>query len=143
MVLKAQFEESYLTPALFARLGAFFGALAALLVAVGLYGTLAYRVNRRVAEIGLRMALGAARGQVLWMILRDCLVMVAAGLVLGLPLAWMGSRLMAAMLYQLSPHDPLSLAAAAFGVVLVSLAAALVPARRAASVEPMEALRTE
>jgi len=143
MVLKAQFEESYLTPALFARLGAFFGALAALLVAVGLYGTLAYRVNRRVAEIGLRMALGAARGQVLWMILRDCLVIVAAGLVLGLPLAWMGSRLMAAMLYQLSPHDPLSLAAAAFGVVLVSLAAALVPARRAASVEPMEALRTE
>ncbi len=143
MLLKSQFEESYLTPTLFARLGAFFGALAALLVAVGLYGTLAYRVNRRVAEIGLRMALGAARGQVLWMVLRDSLGMVAAGLVMGLPLAWMGSRLMAAMLYQLSPHDPVSLAAAALGVVVVSLAAALVPARRAAGVEPMEALRAE
>jgi predicted permease len=143
MVLKAQFEESYLTPTLFARLGAFFGALAALLVAVGLYGTLAYRVNRRVTEIGLRMALGAARGQVLWMILRDSLAMVAAGLAVGLPLAWIGSQLMAAMLYQLSPHDPVSLAAAALGVVVVSLAAALVPARRAASVEPMQALRAE
>ncbi len=143
MLLKSQFEESYLTPTLFARLGAFFGALAALLVAVGLYGTLAYRVNRRVAEIGLRMALGAARGQVLWMVLRDSLGMVAAGLVMGLPLAWMGSRLMAAMLYQLSPHDPVSLAAAALGVAVVSLAAALVPARRAAGVEPMEALRAE
>ncbi len=143
MLLKSQFEESYLTPTLFARLGAFFGALAALLVAVGLYGTLAYRVNRRVAEIGLRMALGAGRGQVLWMVLRGSLGMVAAGLVIGLPLAWMGSRLMAAMLYQLSPHDPVSLAAAALGVAVVSLAAALVPARRAAGVEPMEALRAE
>jgi predicted permease len=143
ILLKAQFEESYLTPTLFARLGAFFGALAALLVAVGLYGTLAYRVNRRVTEIGLRMALGAARGQVLWMVLHDSLTMVVGGLAFGLPLAWMGSRLMAAMLFQLSPHDPASLAAAALGVVLVSLAAALVPARRAASVEPMQALRSE
>jgi predicted permease len=143
MVLSAQFEETYLMPALFARLGAFFGGLAALLVAVGLYGTLAYRVSRRTLEIGVRMALGAARQQVLWMILQDSLILIAAGLVVGLPLAWFGSRVMATMLYKLPPHDPVSFVAAALGVVGVSVAAALLPARRAASVEPMQALRTE
>ena len=142
-VLETQFAETYLMPALFARLGAFFGGLAALLVAVGLYGTLAYRVNRRVAEIGVRMALGAARGQVLWMILQDSLVLVAAGLAVGLPLAWFGSKVMASMLYKLPLHDPLSLTAAGFGVLAVSLAAAFLPARRAASIEPMAALRME
>jgi len=143
IVLAAQFEESYLMPTLFARLGAFFGGLAALLVAVGLYGTLAYRVSRRTLEIGVRMALGAERKQVLWMILRDSLVLIAAGLGVGLPLAWFGSKLMASMLYKLPAHDPVSFVAAGVGVLAVSLAAALLPARRAASVEPMEALRTE
>ena len=143
MVLSAQFEESYLMPTLFARLGAFFGGLAALLVAVGLYGTLAYRVSRRTLEIGVRMALGAARPQVLWMILRDSLVLIAAGLVVGLPLAWFGSKLMGSMLYKLNAHDPVSFVAAGLGVLIVSVAAALLPARRAASVEPMQALRNE
>ena len=142
-VLSAQFEESYLMPTLFARLGAFFGGLAALLVAVGLYGTLAYRVSRRTLEIGVRMALGAARRQVLWMILRDSLVLIAAGLVVGLPLAWFGSKLTASMLYKLDAHDPVSFIAAGVGVLIVSVAAALLPARRAASVEPMQALRNE
>jgi predicted permease len=142
-LLSAAFEESYLMAALFARLAIFFGGLAALLVAIGLYGSLAYRVNRRTAEIGVRMALGAARSQVLWMILRDSLLLVAAGLVAGLPLAWFASKLMASMLYQLNAHDPLSLVAAGLGVLAVSLAAALIPARRAATVEPMQALRTE
>ena len=128
---------------LFARLGAFFGGLAALLVAVGLYGTLAYRVSRRTLEIGVRMALGAARQQVLWMILQDSLILIAAGLVVGLPLAWFGSRVMATMLYKLPAHDPVSFVAAALGVVGVSVGAALLPARRAASVEPMQALRME
>jgi predicted permease len=143
IVLAAQFEESYLMPTLFARLGAFFGGLAALLVAVGLYGTLAYRVSRRTLEIGVRMAVGAARNQVLWMILRDSLVLIVAGLAVGLPLAWFGSKLMASMLYKLPAHDPVSFVSAGLGVLAVSLAAALLPARRAASVEPMEALRTE
>ena len=116
MVLSAQFEETYLMPALFARLGAFFGGLAALLVAVGLYGTLAYRVSRRTLEIGVRMALGAARQQVLWMILQDSLILIAAGLAVGLPLAWFGSKLMASMLYKLPAHDPVSFVAAALGV---------------------------
>lgn len=142
-VLSAAFQETYVMPALFARLAIFFAVLAALLVAVGLYGTLAYRVNRRTNEIGVRMALGAARGQVLWMILRDSLYLVAAGLVVGLPLAWFASKLMASMLYKLSAHDPISLFAAALGVLAVSIAAAFIPARRAASVEPMQALRTE
>lgn len=142
-VLSAVFAQTYLMPALFARLAVFFAVLAALLVAVGLYGALSYRVGRRTSEIGVRMALGAARRQVLWMILRDSLYLVAAGLIVGLPLAWFGSRLMASMLYKLSAHDPLSFALAGAGVLIVSLLAAWIPARRAASVEPMQALRTE
>jgi predicted permease len=142
-LLSTGYEDSYLMPALFARLAVFFGALAALLVAVGLYGTLAYRVNRRTAEIGVRLALGAPRVRVLWMILRDSLVLVAFGLLIGLPAAWFASKLMASMLYKLSAHDTVSLVAAAIGVVAVSVTAALIPARRAASVEPMQALRTE
>ncbi|MGC2639886.1 MAG: ABC transporter permease [Acidobacteriaceae bacterium] len=142
-VLQAEFAETYQMPALFARLGGFFGGLAALLVAVGLYGTLAYRVNRRIAEIGIRMALGAERRRVLWMILRESLVLVAVGLAVGLPLAWFGSKVMASMVYKLTVHDPVSLCAAGAGVLAVALLAAWLPARRAASVEPMVALRTE
>ncbi len=142
-LLSTAFEDGYLMPALVARLAVFFGGLAALLVAIGLYGTLSYRVSNRTAEIGLRMALGAARMNVLWMVLRDSLIMVSAGLVIGLPLAWLASRSLASQLYQLSAHDPYTLVAACVGVVLVSLIAAFVPARRAAAIEPMRALRTE
>jgi ABC-type antimicrobial peptide transport system permease subunit len=94
-------------------------------------------------EIGVRMALGAARLNVLWMILRDSLITVAAGLIVGLPLAWLASRSLASQLYQLSAHDPYSLVAACAGVICISLVAAFIPARRAASIEPMRALRTE
>ena len=142
-LLQTGFEQTYLMPALFARLAMFFGALAATLVAVGLYGTLAYRVSRRTIEIGLRMALGAARGEVLWMIVRESLFLIGAGLVVGVPLAWFTSRLMASMLFRLSPHDSFSLVAAGLGMLAVSLTAALIPARRAASIEPMQALRAE
>jgi predicted permease len=142
-LLRTGFEETYLMPALFARLAIFFGALAATLVAVGLYGTLAYRVSRRTTEIGVRMALGAARAEVLWMIVRESLFLIAAGLIVGLPLAWFTSRLMASMLFHLSPHDSVSFFAAGSGMLLVSLAAALIQARRAASIEPMQALRSE
>jgi len=142
-ILTDAFEETYLMPALSARLALFFGGLAALLVSVGLYGTLAYRVNRRTSEIGVRLALGAQRAQVLWMVLRDSLILVGIGLTAGLPLAWLTSRWMATMLYQLSAHDLRSFVGAALGVLLVSVAAALIPARRAASVDPMRALRTE
>jgi len=142
-LLSTGYEEGYLMPALVARLAVFFGGLAALLVAIGLYGTLSYRVNHRTAEIGLRMALGAARGNVLWMVLRDSIYMVVAGLVIGLPLAWLASRSLASQLYQLSAHDPYSLIAACAGVIGISLMAAFIPARRAASIEPMRALRID
>jgi predicted permease len=142
-LLQTGFEETYLMPALFARLAVFFGALAATLVAVGLYGTLAYRVSRRTIEIGLRVALGATRAEVLWMIVRESLYVVVAGLILGLPLAWFTSKLMASMLFRLSPRDSFSFVAAGLGMLLVSLAAAFLPARRAASIEPMQALRSE
>jgi ABC-type antimicrobial peptide transport system permease subunit len=142
-LLQTGFEETYLMPALFARLAVFFGALAAALVAVGLYGTLAYRVSRRTVEIGLRMALGAPRAEVLWMIVRQSLYLVVAGLIVGVPLAWFTSKLMASMLFRLSHHDSISFIAAGLGMLLVSLAAAVIPARRAASIEPMQALRAE
>ncbi len=89
------------------------------------------------------MALGAARTEVLWMIVRESLYLVLAGLVVGMPLAWFTSRLMSSMLFRLSPHDPFSFVAAGLGMLLVSVAAALIPARRAASVQPMQALRAE
>ena len=142
-LLSAGYEEGYVMSALVARLAVFFAALAALLVAVGLYGTLAFRVSRRTTEIGIRIALGALRADVLWMVLRDSLIMVAAGLVIGVPMAWFASRYLASQLYQLSAHDPWSLAGACVGVLVVSLGAGLIPAKRAASIEPMRALRTE
>jgi len=143
MVLKTQFEKSYETQALVARLGAFFGGLATMLVATGLYGTLTYRVNRRVMEIGLRMALGATRSQVLRMVVHDSLAVTAGGLFAGLLLAWIGSKLIASMLYQMSPHDPASFLAAAGAVILVSVVAAFFPELRAARLDPMQALRAE
>jgi predicted permease len=142
-VLSAQFAETYVMPALFARLAIFFGALAALLVGVGLYGTLAYRVSCRTAEIGIRLALGAPRIRVLWWALRESIYLAVVGLAIGLPLAMITSRWMASMLYQLSPYDPLSFAAASTGVLVVSILAALIPAKRAASIDPIQALRTE
>jgi predicted permease len=142
-LLQTGFEETYLMPALLARLAIFFAALAATLVAVGLYGTLSYRVSRRTAEIGVRMALGSARATVLWMIVRESLYLIGTGLIVGLPLAWFTSSLMTSMLFRLSSHDLFSLVAAGVGMLLASLAAALIPAHRAASIDPMQALRSE
>src|SRR5437868_10271805 len=107
MTQQAQFEASFSQEHLFARLAMFFGLLAALLVATGLYGTLAYRVNRRTSEIGIRMALGAQRQQVLWMVLRESLVLGAIAIAVGLPLAIAGSRLLKSMLFGLQPFDPI------------------------------------
>lgn len=138
-----QFEKSYVTPELFARLALAFGALAVVLVATGLYGTLVYRLQRRRGEIGIRMALGALRSDVLGMILRESLLIAAAGFAAGLPLSVMVSHLLRSQLYQLSYLDPASFAVAASTTLLVAIGAALVPARRAARIDPIEALRTE
>lgn len=143
MEQQEQFDTTYTDERMFARLAVFFGLLAALLVATGLYGTMAYRVNRRTAEIGVRMALGAQRGQVLWMVLRESLLVCSAGIVVGLPVAIACSRLLRSMLFNLSPFDPMAFALALVGVCAVTLLATAIPARRASSVNPIVALRYE
>jgi len=128
---------------LVARLTMLFGLLALVLAAVGLYGITSYAVARRTSEIGLRMALGAARGNVVRLVLRGAFVQVGLGLALGIPIALIGGHFMGDQLYGVRSYDPLSMAIA---VVVLSGAAALagfIPARRAASIEPMEALRIE
>ncbi len=140
---QAEFEMSYSQPAMFARLAGFFGALAAVLVATGLYGTLAYRTNRRTTEIGMRMALGAQRTQVIWMIMRESLLIGAAGVLVGLPLAFACARFLDSMLYQVSDFDAVSFVLAVCAIALVGSTAAFLPARRAAKVDPMVALRYE
>jgi ABC-type antimicrobial peptide transport system permease subunit len=128
---------------MFARLAGFFGGLAALLVATGLCGTLAYRTNRRTIEIGMRMALGAQRVQVIWMIMRESLLISAAGVLIGLPLAFACARFVDSMLYEVSDFDAVSFALAVCSIALVGSIAAFVPARRASKVDPMVALRYE
>ena len=143
MTQRAQFDESYSQARLFARLSIFFGVIAVLLVATGLYGTLAYRVGRRTSEIGVRMALGAQHGQVLWLILRESLLVSGAAILAGVPVAIAGARLMRSMLFGVQPGDMISFLLALFGVILVALAASIIPARRAMRVDPLVALRYE
>ncbi len=120
-----------------------FGGLATMLAAIGLYGMLAYATAQRTQEIGIRMALGADRASVLWMVLREVLVLAAWGIALALPAALLLSRLVKTQLYGMSSEDPLSYAVAAIALALVALCAGFIPARRAANTDPMVALRTE
>jgi len=143
MTQLAQFETTISNQVLFARLAGFFGFLAVVLVATGLYGTLAYRASMRTAEIGVRMALGARRGQVLWMILKESLALTAIGMAVGVPLAMLVGHSLASSLYGVKPLDATSYLAAVAGVALVALSASAVPAGRAAKTDPMRALRTE
>ena len=143
MTQRDQYDRSIAGQTLFARLAGFFGLLAIVMVATGLYGNLAYRVNLRTAEIGVRMAVGARRGQVVWMILKDSLVLTAAGVVLGFPLSMLVGRALASSLYGVKPLDASSYLLAVAGIAVVALVAAAAPARRAASIDPIRALRTE
>ena len=120
-----------------------FGALGALLTAAGLYGLLAYSVNARVREFGVRAAVGASRRDLVSMILREAAILMAPGLAIGLSLALAFSNLMKSFVYQLSPLDPLSLASAAGFLVLLTMVSALIPARRAAGVDLANALRAD
>ena len=143
MTQQAQFDKSYEQQRMFGALGGFFGVLAALLVATGLYGTHSFRVSRRKAEIGIRIALGASRTQVLTMVMRESVWVLGFGLAAGIPLTLFAMRPLKSMLYEVSPLDPVAFGLAIAVLILVSACAALAPARRAASVEPMQALRME
>ncbi len=140
--LAEQVDAAVVPERLMAILGGFFGANSALLAAIGLYGLLAYTVARRTKEIGIRMALGATRGDVTRMMLRSGLTLVVAGFVLGVPLAFWGTRFAATAIEDLSGGMP-SIATAVVAMLVVGALAAFVPARRATHVEPVVALRTE
>jgi ABC-type antimicrobial peptide transport system permease subunit len=122
---------------------ALFGVLALLLAAVGLYGVTAYTVERRTSEIGVRMALGANRGRVVSLVLRGAFLQIMIGLAIGIPASIGCARLIAAQLYHVKGWDPLVLGASIVLLSLCALVASLLPARRAASINPVQALRVE
>jgi predicted permease len=140
---ETQVNSNFTEPEMLAGLTAAFGILALLLAAIGIYGVTAYTVERKTPEVGLRMALGANRGDVLRGVLKHALGQVMVGLVLGVPLALVLGRLMAAHLYNVSSYNPLILSYAFVTLMVAAVLAALLPAWRAASIEPVEALRNE
>jgi predicted permease len=138
-----QLDDSLVQERLVASLSGAFGFMALLLTSIGLYGLMAFAVNRRTSEIGIRMALGAERNRIARMIVGETMMLVGIGVALGLPAAMLASRLIASQLFGLRPRDPLSFSAACLVLALVAVAASYLPARRAASIEPIRALRTE
>ena len=126
-----------------ASLSSFFGLIAMVLAALGIFGVVSFTVSRRTTEIGIRMALGAQRHSVIWMVLKDTLLMLAAGVALAVPLVWAGGRLVASLLYNLAPMDPGTLAIAILLLSGAALLAGYLPARRAAQVDPLVALRCD
>jgi predicted permease len=138
-----QIDQSLRTERLVASLSAVFGVLATLLAVIGLYGVMAYTVARRTREIGIRMALGAEQGNVIWMIMREVLLLVGVGVVVGVPLAIGLSSLIKSQLFGMAPHDPLTLTLATVGLAGVACFAGFVPALRASKVDPTRALRYE
>jgi predicted permease len=141
--LDTQLDESLVTERMIATLSSVFGALATLLALVGLYGVMAYMVTRRAREIGIRMALGARAASVVWLVMREVLVVVGAGVALGVPAALALSRLVESQLYGIQPNDPASIALATLLLAGVASLAGYLPARRAAASDPVRALRTE
>jgi predicted permease len=141
--LAEQVDASIVQERLIATLSAFFGALGLLLASIGLYGLLAYAVTRRTNEIGIRVALGAGRRDVVRMVLGEAMLLVGIGLVIGIPAALGGARLVSTQLYGVSAHDPITIIGSAVVLIGVALLAAWLPARRAARVDPMVALRYE
>ena len=138
-----QIDDSLWRERLFARLTSTFGLLALTLACIGLYGTIAYGVGRRRAEIAVRVALGAARSQILWMVLRRALLLAAAGVALGIPLSLGSGRFVATQLVGVTPRDPAAFAAGAAILIAVAGLAGYIPARRATLIEPAAALKQE
>jgi ABC-type antimicrobial peptide transport system permease subunit len=127
----------------FARLCTAFALLALTIACVGLYGTMSYRIARRTSEIGVRMALGARRTSVLWMVLRDVLALAAIGLAISVPAALAASKLLQSFLFGMTHYDPLALSAAMLTLLSATLLAGYVPAHNASRINPMAALRHE
>jgi predicted permease len=141
--LDAQVSGNFDQERLVARLTSLFGIVSLILASVGLYGVMSYFVARRTSEIGIRMALGATRGSVVSLVLRGALWQILIGLVLGIPASLYAGYLMKSLLYGVGSYDPMALIGAPFMLILCATAAGIIPARRAASIEPMHALRTD
>jgi predicted permease len=141
--LERQIDESLVTERLVASLSTAFGFLATLLAAIGLYGVLAYMVAQRTREIGVRVALGAGHRNVVWLVMREVLVLAGIGIGVGLPVAWGLARLVKSQLYGIAPNDWQTIALAVAGITAVAMVAGYMPARRAARIDPMRALRWE
>ncbi|MGD0045598.1 MAG: ABC transporter permease [Bryobacteraceae bacterium] len=141
--LRAEAEQSLLKERLLATLSSFFGALALLLACVGLYGLMACTVARRTAEIGIRLALGARCGHIIWLVLRETLWLTLAGLAAGIPLALWAARYAKSDLFEISPADPLTMAATVAALTGVAMLAGYIPARRALRIDPVMAVRYE
>jgi ABC-type antimicrobial peptide transport system permease subunit len=140
---KSLIDATILRERLMATLSGFFGLLALVLACIGLYGILSYGVASRTNEIGIRMALGAGARNVFWLILREALLLVIAGVAVGLPMIFAVTRLASTLLFGLTPTDPVSLSLAALLMIAVAMCAGYLPSRRATRVDPMVALRCE
>ncbi len=141
--LKEQVAGQFRQQRLAARLTSLFGVLSLVLASIGLYGVTAYNAGRRVSEIGVRMALGANRGQVVRLILRGAFGLIVIGLLIGLPLAVAAARFLGSQLYGMSPYNPVVMLGAVLALGLSTLIASLVPALRASLISPLDALRAE
>jgi macrolide transport system ATP-binding/permease protein len=139
----AQIDQTMNQEIILARLCTAFAVLALLIACVGLYGTMAYTVARRTGEIGIRMALGAQRGAVVWMVLREAFVLAAVGLAIGVPSALGTSRFVESFLFEVKPNSPAALATAVAILLSAVLLAGYVPARKASRIDPMAAVRHE
>jgi predicted permease len=138
-----QLEESLVTERMIASLSTVFTILAVALAVLGLYGVMAYMVTQRAREIGIRVALGAVFGNVVWLVMREVVLLVAAGIAVAVPLALALSRFIGSALYGIAPTDPAAIATAALLLAGVAMLAGFVPARRAASADPLDVLRYE
>jgi ABC-type antimicrobial peptide transport system permease subunit len=141
--LDEQVARTMINQRLVAQLSGFFGILAVFLSCIGIYGLMSYTTSRRTNEIGIRMALGAGRSNVRWLVMRETLLLVATGIVIGIPITVLSSHFVDSMLYGLHGSDPLSLIAAVSMLLTVAILAGYLPAQRASKVDPMIALRYE